>query len=126
MKRILDEAEKSLEKSYEARSDLDAARAEYDRAQQYRSARMNIIDLYLINKSIDNRIEQGRERHNMAIEAARLKKIVAAKERATAVHHTGFGRSGSGGFGGGRMGGGSHGGGRSHGGGGGRHGGGKW
>ena len=68
---------------------------------------MNKIDLYLILTSINSNIEQGHQHHKKAMEEARL-----AQERATPVHHTGFGSSGSGSFGGGRMGGGSSGGGK--------------
>lgn len=127
MKRNLDDAEKELDKSYEARQDLEAARAEYDRVQEYRSGRINLIDLYLINSVINRNIERGHEHQMKAIEEARQREKVQARERAkeqaTAVHHTGFGSSSSSSFGGGHMGGGSHGGGSS---GGGSHGGGKW
>lgn len=127
MKKNLDDAEKELDKSYEARQDLEAARAEYDRAQEYRSGRINLIDLYLINSVINRNIERGHEHQMKAIEEARQREKARARERATeqatAVHHTGFGSSGSSSFGGGHMGGGSHGGGRT---GGGSHGGGKW
>jgi uncharacterized protein len=111
MKQNLDEAEKTLEKSEEARPDLEAARKEYDRALKYPwefpSGMMNKIDLYLILTSINSNIEQGHQHHKKAVEEARL-----ARERATPVHHTGFGSSGSRSFGGGRMGGGSSGGGK--------------
>jgi hypothetical protein len=125
MKQTLDTAEKTLGTSSAAKEDLKAARAEYDRAQEYRSGRLNTIDLYLIMTRINSNVEQG---HNHQEKAAELAKA-RARERATAVHHTGFGSSGSRSFGGGRMGGGSHGGGRSSGGGrmgGGSRGGGKW
>lgn len=108
MKQTLDSAEKS---SDVAQADLKAAKSEYDKAQEYRSGRMNTIDLYLIMMRINHNIEQGHQNHLKAVEARR-KAEALAKEKATAVHFTGFGSSGSRSFGGGRMGGGSHGGGK--------------
>ncbi|MDD1749414.1 MAG: TPM domain-containing protein [Methanothrix sp.] len=112
MKQTLDAAEKTLGRSGAAQWDLKAARAEYDRAQEYRSGRVNTIDLYLIMTSINSNVERGHQHHKKALEEARLMAEARAQERATAVHHTGFGSSGSRSFGGGRMGGGSHGGGK--------------
>ena len=106
MKKTLETAEKTMGPLGASEQDLNAARAEYDRAQEYRSGRMNTIDLYLIMTRIDRNIEQGHQRHQKAVNEAR------AKEDATANHHSGFGSSGSKSFGGGHMGGGSHGGGK--------------
>ena len=107
MKQTLDEAENSVGKWNEARPDFEAARKDYERARGYRSGDLNTIDLYLILNSINRNIEMGHQHHQKAIEESRL-----AQERATPVHHTGFGSSGSRSFGGGRMGGGSRGGGK--------------
>lgn len=117
MKQTLSEAEKVLGKSGAAQEDLQAARAEYDRTHEYSSGRMNTIDLYLIMTRINSNVEQGHQHHMKAVEKARQMAESRAREKATAVHHNGFGSSGSRSFGGGRMGGGS---------GGGSHGGGKW
>lgn len=112
MKQTLESAEKTLGNSNVAKWDLKAARDKFDRAQEYRSGRLNTIDLYLIMTSINSNVEQAHQHHKKAVEEARLVAEARAQERATAAHHTGFGSSGSGSFGGGRMGGGSHGGGK--------------
>jgi hypothetical protein len=112
MKQTLEAAEKSLGPLGAAKQDLKAARAEYDLAQEYRAGRMNTIDLYLIMSRINSNIEHGHQHHQKAVEEARKVEKARSQERATAVHHTGFGGSGSRSFGGGRMGGGSHGGGK--------------
>ena len=112
MKQNVEAAEKTLGPLGAAKEDLKAARAEYDRAQEYRAGRMNTIDLYLILNRINNNIEHGHQHHQKAVEEARKMAEARAQERATAVHHTGFGSSGSRSFGGGRMGGGSSGGGK--------------
>jgi uncharacterized membrane protein YgcG len=106
MKQMLDDAEEKLGKSDEAREDLDAARENYARARGYRSGDLNAIDLYIIMMALNNNVSQGYRHQEVAVERAR------SRQTATAVHHTGFGRSGSGSFGGGRMGGGSRGGGK--------------
>ncbi len=106
MKKDLDTAERTLGPLGAAEPDLKAARAEYDRAQEYRSGKLNTIDLYLIMNSINSNTEQGHQHHKKAVEKA------IEEARYTPVHHTGFGSSGSGSFGGGIMGGGSHGGGK--------------
>ncbi len=109
MKKTLSDAEKSMGPLGAAKDDLKAARAEYERSSDYHAGRINAIDLYLIMRNMDVKIEQGREHHKKAVERA----INEAKyEKATSTHHSGFGSSGSGGFGGGDMGGGSHGGGK--------------
>jgi uncharacterized membrane protein YgcG len=118
MEKTLSEAEKDLGKSSVAQEDLQAARAEYERTHEYSSGRMNTIDLYLIMTRINSNIEQGHQHHMDAVEKVRQMAEARAREKATAVHHNGFGSSGSRSLGGGRMGGGSHGGGS--------HGGGKW
>ena len=112
MKQTLEAAEKSLGPLGAAKQDLKAARAEYDLAQEYRAGRMNTIDLYLIMSRINSNIEHGHQHHQKAVEEGRKVEKARSQEGATAVHHTGFGGSGSRSFGGGRMGGGSHGGGK--------------
>jgi len=116
MKKTLEEAEKNLGTSYAARPDIEAAKAEYERARRLSGQMTTVpvnqrtaipIDLYLINTSINDNIERGHRHRMEEIERGRQ-----ATERATAAHHTGFGSSGSRSFGGGRMGGGSHGGGK--------------
>jgi uncharacterized membrane protein YgcG len=111
MEEDLDKAERDLKNYNESRSDLEAARAEYNRAQEYHSGRRNIIDLYLIHTSIKSNIERGHEHHIKAMEEARHRE------------ETWGSSSGAGTFGGGHMGGGSHGGGSW---GGGSQGGGHW
>jgi len=106
MGKNLETAERTWGPLGAAEKDLKAARAEYDRAQEYRSGKINTIDLYLIMNSINSNIEQGHQHHKIAVEKA------MEEARYTAPHHTGFGSSGSGSFGGGSMGGGSHGGGK--------------
>lgn len=112
MKQTLDSAEKTLGKSSAAKWDMKAARAEYDRAQEYRSGRLNTIDLYLMMTRIDNNVQQGHQHKERAAEVARQMAEDLARERATALKDDGFGFFGSGGFGGGSMGGGSGGGGK--------------
>ncbi len=112
MKQTLDAAEKTLGRSGAAQWDLKAARAEYDRAQEYRSGRMNTIDLYLTMTNVNRNVEKGHKHQKRAMEVARQTAEARAKERATAAHHTGFGSSGFSDFGGGSMGGGSGGGGK--------------
>jgi len=104
MRQMIGNAEEELGKSDAARSDLKAARDNLARAQEYRKKEMNTIDLYLIMVQINNNVWQGHQHHKQA--------ALEAPGRATAVHHTGFGSSGSQSFGGGRIGGGSHGGGK--------------
>lgn len=106
MKSTLETAEKTYGPLGAAEQDLKTARVEYDRAQEYRSGKMNTIDLYLIMTRINSNVEQGHQHHQKAVEKA------MEEARSTAVHHTGFGSSGSDGFGGGSMGGGSGGGGK--------------
>lgn len=113
MKESLEAAEKRFGTSYSARPDLEASRAEYERAQQYRSGKINNIDLYIILESIDRHIEHGRQSHQREMEIGRQRmEEMKARERATSVRHDGFGSSGSDSFGGGSMGGGSSGGGK--------------
>lgn len=109
MKKTLDAAEKTMGPLGAAKEDLKAARTEYEQISEYRSGRMNAIDLYLTMNRMDINIERGREHHKQAVERAVRE---AEHERATSAHHTGFGSSGSDSFGGGSMGGGSHGGGK--------------
>jgi uncharacterized protein len=109
MKKTLESAEKTMGPLGAAKSDLKAARTEYERISEYRSGRMNSIDLYLTMHRMDTNIEQGREHHKQAVEKAMRE---AEHKRATSTHHSGFGSSGSDSFGGGSMGGGSHGGGK--------------
>lgn len=113
IKESLEAAERGLGTSYSARPDLEASRAEYERAQEYRSGRINNIDLYILMESVDRHIEHGRQSHQREMEIGRLRmEEMKAKERATSVSHDGFGSSGSDSFGGGSMGGGSSGGGK--------------
>ena len=154
MKETLEAAEKSLGDSYAAKTDLQAGIADYERAQEYRSGRMNTIDLYLHMMSVNRNVEHGYQDHQKGMELARLRKeIERSRQNTKSLGHTGFwssvweifgggrmgggssggGYTGGGGRGGGRMGGGSHGGGRIGGGsrgggrmGGGSRGGGKW
>lgn len=86
--------------------DLNAARENYARARGYRSGDLNAIDLYLIRTALNSNVSHRYRRQEMAGERAR------SRQTAIAVHHTGFGSSGSRSFGGGRMGGGSRGGGK--------------
>ena len=119
IKDSLEAGERELKGSYSARPDLEASREEYERAQEYRSGNINIIDLYIILESIGRHVDHGHQSRQREMEIARQRaEEVREKERATSVSHDGFGSSGSDSFGGGRMGGGSKGGGSS--------GGGKW
>jgi uncharacterized membrane protein YgcG len=107
MKKTLTDAEK-IRGSVDNRSyDLKDAWEEYHKARNYRSGNMNEIDLYLLMRSIEIIVEQ---RHVSAVEKATAP--ARDHERATPVHHEGFGSSGSDSFGGGDMGGGSSGGGK--------------
>lgn len=133
MKDNLDRAEKELEKYSESRPDLRDARAEYDRAEEYRTGRRNIIDLYLISTTINSNIERGHERHRTAVESARMRESARASGSGSGTFgggSMGGGSRGGGSWGGGSRGGGSWGGGGHSGGGGrsggGRGGGGKW
>jgi len=113
IKESLEAGERELGGSYSARPDLEASRAEYERAQGYRSGDINAIDLYIILTSVDRHVEHGRQSRQREMEIARQRaEEMRAKERATSVRHSGFGESGSHSFGGGHMGGGSKGGGK--------------
>lgn len=113
MKESLEAAEERFGTSYSAQPDLEASRAEYERAQQYRSGKINNIDLYIILESVNRHIEHGRQSHQREMEIGRQRiEEMKARVRATSVRHGGFGSSGSGSFGGGSMGGGSSGGGK--------------
>lgn len=113
IKDTLEAGERELGGSYSARPDLEASRAEYERARGYRSGDINAIDLYIILNSVDRHVEHGRRSRQREMEIGRQRaEKMKAQERATSVRHSGFGSSGSDGFGGGRMGGGSSGGGK--------------
>lgn len=139
MKETLEAAEKSLGDSYAAKPDLQAGRADYERAQEYRSGRINTIDLYLHMMSVNKNVEHGYQDHQRemvnrrGMELARLREAERSRQNAASAGNTGFwssvweifgggrmgggssggGYTGGGGRGGGRMGGGSHGGGRT-------------
>ena len=113
IKDSLEAGERELKGSYSARPDLEASRAEYERAREYRSGNINAIDLYIILTTVDRHVEHGRQSRQREMEIGRQRaEEMRAEERATSVRHSGFGRSGSHSFGGGRMGGGSKGGGK--------------
>lgn len=113
IKDSLEAGERELKGSYSARPDLEASREEYERAQEYRSGNINIIDLYIILESIGRHVEHGHQSRQREMEIGRQRaEEVREKERATSVSHDGFGSSGSDSFGGGSMGGGSSGGGK--------------
>lgn len=107
MKKTLTDAEKIRESVDKRSYDLKDAWDEYHKARNYRSGNLNEIDLYLIMSNIEIIIEQ---RQGSAVEKAMAN--ASDHERATPVHHEGFGSSGSDDFGGGDMGGGSSGGGK--------------
>ncbi len=82
MRQMLDAAERTLGNSYAAKPDLEAGRAEYERAREYQSERMNTIDLYLQMMSINRNVEHGHQHYQKEIET----EMKLARQRVAEQH----------------------------------------
>lgn len=96
MKEALEAAERSTGDSPAARPHLDAARGDYEKAQECRSGRISISDLNLLKISLDRNIELAYHNHQKEMtdrremEMARMREAERSRQESTHVHGPGF------------------------------------
>ncbi len=96
MRGALEAAERSIGDSTAARPYLDAARSDYEKAQEYRSGRISITDLNLLRTSLDRNIELAYHNHQKEMtdrremELARLREEQRIRQESIHVHGPGF------------------------------------
>lgn len=96
MRTALEAAERSIGDSPAARPHLDAARGDFEKAQEYRSRRISISDLNLLMISLDRNIELAYHNHQKEMtdrremELARLREEQRSRQESTHVHGPGL------------------------------------